>query len=63
MLVKDFFEGDKYAGNRKAITKYAEWATRSNGPGIWGKPTPINCVVDDSSPEYIVSHLLFTSAR
>jgi hypothetical protein len=62
-LVKEFFKGDTYAGEKNAIAKYAKWATRSNGPGIWGLPTPMDCVIDESSPEYIVLYpVLFASS-
>ena len=54
-LVKAFFNGDKYASNRRAISKYARWATRGDGPSIYGKPTPIDCV---TGPDYIVRYFI-----
>lgn len=53
-VVKEFFKGDKYAGNRKAIAKYAQWATRDNGPGIFGDPAPIDCIIMKGKPGYMV---------
>ncbi|KAH9979672.1 hypothetical protein BJV74DRAFT_780142, partial [Russula compacta] len=53
-VVKEFFKGDKYASNQKAITKYMQWATRDNGPGIFGNPAPIDSDAKWGHPEYIV---------
>jgi len=55
-IVTAFFSTEKYAGKPKAIAKYAEWATRSDGPGVWGTPTPIGCVVPEDHPDYVVRY-------
>lgn len=34
--------------------EYAEWALRGDGPALYSKPTPIDCVVSDEDPAYIV---------
>jgi hypothetical protein len=53
-IVSIFFQADKYAGSRKAISTYAQWAGQSDGPGVWGKPTPIDCTVPEDDSDYIV---------
>ncbi|KAH9995455.1 hypothetical protein BJV74DRAFT_739415, partial [Russula compacta] len=50
-IVTSFFNTEKYAGRRSAIAKYANWATRSDGPGVFGSPTPINCTVPIDHPD------------
>jgi hypothetical protein len=51
-----------YNKQPKRIEKYARWALRDNGPGIWEIPTPVDCVVDKKDPGYIVSLLCIFSA-
>ncbi|KAH9979671.1 hypothetical protein BJV74DRAFT_888022 [Russula compacta] len=60
-VVKEFFKGDKYASNQKAITKYMQWATRDNGPGIFGNPAPIDSDAKWGHPEYIKGKDIFKS--
>ncbi|KAH9952830.1 hypothetical protein BJV74DRAFT_715230, partial [Russula compacta] len=50
-----FFKREEYHKKPKAISKYALWATRGNGPAIFGKPTPITCTVKKGANGYIVS--------
>ena len=52
---------DTYNKQPKRIEKYAQWALRDNGPGVWEIPTPVDCVVDKKDPGYIVSLLLFSA--
>jgi hypothetical protein len=54
--VTDFFNGNPYAGKPKAIAKYAKWAIRGNGPALFRKPTPIECVAAKGERGYVVSH-------
>ena len=53
-IVSSFFGTEKYAGHPDKIATYAAWATKSNGPSIWGIPTPIGCVVSEDHPAYVV---------
>ncbi|KAJ6475940.1 hypothetical protein C8R47DRAFT_1141820 [Mycena vitilis] len=38
--VDALFAGPDFIGNPKKIAKYAKWALRDDGPGIWGTPSP-----------------------
>jgi hypothetical protein len=51
----EYFKRKEYANNPKEIAKYACWATRGNGPAIFGIPTPISCTVGKAHKNYIVS--------
>ncbi|KAH9958407.1 hypothetical protein BJV74DRAFT_789290 [Russula compacta] len=48
-IVTKFFRGEKYANKPKEIAEYAEWATRGDGPAIYGIPTPIHCMDSERS--------------
>ena len=54
-IMTQFFETEPYKDNPKAIAKYARWAIKADGPAIWETPTPINCTVPPTHPDYIVS--------
>ncbi|KAI0000683.1 hypothetical protein BJV74DRAFT_748348, partial [Russula compacta] len=60
-VVKQFFSDDKYAGNRKAISKYVHWATRDNGPGIFRKPAPMNRTEKKGEAGYMKGEDIFES--
>ncbi|KAH9992963.1 hypothetical protein BJV74DRAFT_713691, partial [Russula compacta] len=60
-IVAAYFKGDTYAGNRKAISEYAKWAGRGDGPSVFGIPTPIDCTVAEDHPDYIPLDNLFES--
>ncbi|KIM80299.1 hypothetical protein PILCRDRAFT_49899, partial [Piloderma croceum F 1598] len=60
-IVTAFFATEPYANKPKVIAKYAKWATRKDGPGVWRVPTPIDCVVPSESPDYIAPKDLFES--
>jgi len=53
-IVTEFFKGEKYANNPNAIARYAKWAVRGNGPALYGKPTPRDCVIKKGTDGYIV---------
>jgi hypothetical protein len=55
-IVTAFFDSTDFADNCFGLTisDYAQWAARSNGPGIWEIPTPIDCLYPVNSPRYIV---------
>jgi pseudouridine-5'-phosphate glycosidase len=52
--VDSHFAQAKYVDNPEAIANYAQWALRLDGPMIWQTPTPMECTVNSSSPDYIV---------
>jgi len=54
-IVTEFFKDEAYAGKPKEIAKYALWATRGNGPAIFGIPTPRTCTAARGEDDYIVS--------
>jgi hypothetical protein len=56
--VAEFFKDEGYANRPKDIARYARWAIRGDGPGLFGIPTPIGCIVDKDHDDYIVSILL-----
>jgi hypothetical protein len=56
-IVTDFFKGDSYTNNPKAIAKYAKWAVRGNGPALFSGPTPVECIVSQGTQGYIVRFL------
>ncbi|KAH9984631.1 hypothetical protein BJV74DRAFT_776087 [Russula compacta] len=60
-IVTSFFNTEKYAGRRSAIAEYANWATHSDGPGVFGSPTPIDCTVPIDHPDYVKPEDLFES--
>jgi hypothetical protein len=53
--VTEFFNGSAYANKPKAIAKYSKWAIRGNGPALFRKPTPLECVVAKGERGYVVS--------
>jgi hypothetical protein len=56
-IITEFFNGAGYANKPKAIAKYARWAVRGDGPGLFSEPTPIECVVPKGTNGYIVCFL------
>ena len=59
-IITEFFRGDAYANKPKEIAKYTEWATRGDGPAIYGIPSPIHCVnraVDDYIVYFNLTHV------
>ncbi|KAH9965081.1 hypothetical protein BJV74DRAFT_745813, partial [Russula compacta] len=60
-IVTTFFRTEKFARRCSAIVEYANWATHSDGPGLWGSPTPIDCVVPRNHPDYVKPDDLFES--
>lgn len=38
------------------IAKYALWATRGDGPAIFGKPTPMDCTALKGTEDYMVRY-------
>lgn len=61
VLVAGFFADGAYANKPKVIAKYAQWAVRGNGPALFGKPTPITCVVGKGAAGYMVSRRVHLS--
>lgn len=57
-VVGEHFKTKPFIDNPEAIAKYATWAARKNGPGIFAVPTPIDCIVNKTSPDYIVSFIV-----
>jgi hypothetical protein len=55
-IVQKHFAAKEYKGRPKEIKKYALWAMRENGPGLWEVPTPIDSTVA-SDANYTVSLL------
>ncbi|KAF8496231.1 hypothetical protein F5888DRAFT_1615004, partial [Russula emetica] len=51
-IVSDFFKDDAYANKPKATAKYAKWAIRGNGPALFGKPTPVECMIPKGTNGY-----------
>ncbi|KAH9970817.1 hypothetical protein BJV74DRAFT_718903, partial [Russula compacta] len=60
-IVTAFFRTEKFAGRCSAIAEYANWATCSDSPGLWGSPTPIDCIVPQNHPDYVKPDDLFES--
>ncbi|KAH9959509.1 hypothetical protein BGW80DRAFT_1256435 [Lactifluus volemus] len=60
-VVATHFNSPEFAGNHVAIAKYASWATRHNGPGIWKVPTPVDCTYPEDSIYYIKPREIFQS--
>jgi hypothetical protein len=57
--VSDFFKDDAYANKPKATAKYAKWAIRGNGPALFGKPTPVECMIPKGTNGYVVRFLYY----
>ncbi|KAJ6609184.1 hypothetical protein B0H10DRAFT_1668019, partial [Mycena sp. CBHHK59/15] len=53
------FLTEEFIGNPKKIGKYAKYALRDDGPGIWGTPTPAN--VKRGEPGYTEPEGVFTA--
>ncbi|KAH9960529.1 hypothetical protein BJV74DRAFT_984234 [Russula compacta] len=60
-IVDDHFAQAQYVNKLKAITKYAKWAIRQDGPMVWQTPTPEHCTVEITSPDYIKPVNIFES--
>ncbi|KII88932.1 hypothetical protein PLICRDRAFT_159882 [Plicaturopsis crispa FD-325 SS-3] len=60
-VVSAHFERPEYANNPKAIAEYAQYATREDGPAIYRTPTPIDCVAEPGSDDYVEPDGLFES--
>lgn len=56
-IVSDFFKGETYINKPKATAKYVKWAIRGNGPALFSKPTPIECMDPNGTDNYIVRSL------
>lgn len=54
-IVKELFNSPDYVDNPTAIAEYAQYATRVDGPALFGKPTPITHT-DPLLPSYKVSY-------
>ncbi|KAF8488710.1 hypothetical protein F5888DRAFT_1809460 [Russula emetica] len=59
--VSDFFKDDAYANKPKATAKYAKWAIRGNGPALFGKPTPVECMIPKGTNGYVEPDGIFES--
>jgi len=57
-VVDDFFTHPDYKGHAKKISEYAAWATRDNGPAVWGTPTPMRIKGPPGSKDFVVCLLL-----
>ncbi|KAF8493028.1 hypothetical protein F5888DRAFT_1806464 [Russula emetica] len=60
-IVSDFFKDDAYANKPKATAKYAKWAIRGNGPALFGKPTPVECMIPKGTNGYVEPDGIFES--
>ncbi|KAI0244949.1 hypothetical protein BJV78DRAFT_1092706, partial [Lactifluus subvellereus] len=60
-IVAEFFKDEAYANKPKAIAKYTLWATRGDGPALFGIPTPINCNLNKGDDRYIEPDDIFES--
>ncbi|KAF8487899.1 hypothetical protein F5888DRAFT_1639644 [Russula emetica] len=60
-IVSDFFKDDAYANKPKATVKYAKWAIRGNGPALFGKPTPVECMIPKGTNGYVEPDGIFES--
>ncbi|KAF8495421.1 hypothetical protein F5888DRAFT_1635496 [Russula emetica] len=60
-IVSDFFKDDAYANKPKATAKYAKWAIRGNGPALFGKPTPVECMIPEGTNGYVEPDGIFES--
>lgn len=49
---------NEFGTDAAAIKGYARWATRFNGPAIYGLPTPMKCTLTPNQTGYIVSSLI-----
>lgn len=49
------FDATPYYNQPSEVAHYASWATRGNGPALFGHPTPIICTVTRGHHNYIVS--------
>ncbi|RDB20421.1 hypothetical protein Hypma_012520 [Hypsizygus marmoreus] len=54
-VVKAFFEQRQFSNNPEEIARYAKWAARKDGPGIWRLPSPQH-IIDPKHPDYTVHH-------
>ena len=52
--VDSLFSQSPYKGNEEAIKSYAVYATRSDGPGLWGAPATLES--DPGDADYKVSY-------
>ncbi|KDQ63883.1 hypothetical protein JAAARDRAFT_187284 [Jaapia argillacea MUCL 33604] len=60
-IVAEYFSNSPYAHDASEIAKYAQWASRPNGPGIFKDPTPIDCKVSPQDPKYVRPQGIFES--
>lgn len=51
-VVDNYFQTKEFQGNPKLVAKYAKWALRDDGAGIWGKPSPMG--IKRGEPGYTV---------
>ena len=62
-IVDENFAQPQFANNLIAIAKYVQWVIRADGPMIWQTPTPMECTVKSSSPDYIVHLSLYEPTK
>ncbi|KII89806.1 hypothetical protein PLICRDRAFT_174639 [Plicaturopsis crispa FD-325 SS-3] len=48
-VVKQFFKQPNWTGNTHAIAVYAQYASRADGPGLFGVPAPIDSAPGDEN--------------
>jgi hypothetical protein len=56
--VEKFFKSNEFVGNLIKIQDYSEWARKVQGPALHSTPTPQNCTVPFTHPDYIVKNLM-----
>ncbi|KAF8200519.1 hypothetical protein K438DRAFT_1819271 [Mycena galopus ATCC 62051] len=59
VVVDALFQSKEFVGDTKKIARYARWALRDDGVGIWGTPAPQG--VKQSEPGYTKPEDVFTS--
>lgn len=60
-VIDAFFKTEEYLGKPAAISKYAKYALRVDGPAFWKIPTPESSPRDPKAPGYTVRALINSS--
>ena len=58
-IAEQFFKQPEFKDDPRAVSKYAIWATRRDGPAFWRVPSPQGLAPND--PNYTVSTKIFIS--